>query len=60
MTVAFAMLADYAVSMTVTPVVLARLYSPHGNESGTMHRPPTAGSASSWRPTNRSSARACG
>ena len=35
MTVAFAMLADYAVSMTVTPVVLARLYSRgHGNESG--------------------------
>jgi len=32
MTVAFAMLADYAVSMTVTPVVLARLYSgTHGN-----------------------------
>ena len=28
MTVAFAMLADYAVSMTVTPVVLSRLY--HG------------------------------
>ncbi len=27
MTVAFAMLADYAVSMSVTPVVLARLYS---------------------------------
>ncbi len=27
MTVAFAMLADYAVSMTVTPVVLARLYT---------------------------------
>jgi len=34
MTVAFAMLADYAVSMTVTPVVLARLYRRgHGNES---------------------------
>jgi multidrug efflux pump subunit AcrB len=34
MTVAFAMLADYAVSMTVTPVVLARLYSRgHGNGS---------------------------
>ena len=32
MTVAFAMLADYAVSMSVTPVVLARLYSRgHGN-----------------------------
>ena len=32
LTVAFAMLADYAVSMTVTPVVLARLYSRgHGN-----------------------------
>src|SRR6185369_8248056 len=32
MTVAFAMLADYVVSMTVTPVVLARLYSRgHGN-----------------------------
>jgi multidrug efflux pump subunit AcrB len=35
MTVAFAMLADYAVSMTVTPVILARLYSRgHGNGSG--------------------------
>ena len=34
MTVAFAMLADYAVSMTVTPVVLARLYTRgHGNGS---------------------------
>jgi multidrug efflux pump subunit AcrB len=34
LTVAFAMLADYAVSMTVTPVVLARLYSGgHGNGS---------------------------
>lgn len=34
MTVAFAMLADYAVSMSVTPVVLARLYSRgHGNGS---------------------------
>ena len=34
MTVAFAMLADYAVSMTVTPVVLARLYQRgHGNGS---------------------------
>jgi len=34
MTVAFAMLADYAVSMTVTPVVLSRLYhSGHGNGS---------------------------
>lgn len=34
MTVAFAMLADYAVSMTVTPVVLARLYHRgHGNGS---------------------------
>jgi multidrug efflux pump subunit AcrB len=34
LTVAFAMLADYAVSMTVTPVVLARLYSRgHGNGS---------------------------
>jgi multidrug efflux pump subunit AcrB len=32
MTVAFAMLADYAVSMTVTPVVLSRLYhAGHGN-----------------------------
>jgi multidrug efflux pump subunit AcrB len=32
MTVAFAMLADYAVSMSVTPVVLARLYRRgHGN-----------------------------
>ena len=37
LTVAFAMLADYAVSMTVTPVVLARLYSRghgHGNVNG--------------------------
>src|SRR5215831_16996805 len=35
MTVAFAMLADYAVSMSVTPVILARLYSRgHGNGSG--------------------------
>ncbi len=34
MTVAFAMLADYAVSMTVTPVVLSRLYhGGHGNGS---------------------------
>ena len=34
LTVAFAMLADYVVSMTVTPVVLARLYSGgHGNGS---------------------------
>ena len=33
MTVAFAMLADYAVSMTVTPVVLGRLYS-RGHENG--------------------------
>ncbi len=34
MTVAFAMLADYAVSMTVTPVVLARLYQQgHGEGS---------------------------
>src|SRR5690242_19674038 len=34
LTVAFAMLADYVVSMTVTPVVLARLYSRgHGNGS---------------------------
>src|SRR6476620_11857598 len=34
MTVTFAMLADYAVSMSVTPVVLARLYSRgHGNGS---------------------------
>ena len=34
MTVAFAMLADYAVSMTVTPVVLSHLYaSGHGNGS---------------------------
>ena len=34
MTVAFAMLADYAVSMTVTPVVLSRLYHQgHGNGS---------------------------
>jgi len=32
MTVAFAMLADYAVSMSVTPVVLAKLYS-HGHEN---------------------------
>ncbi|BFU97102.1 MAG: RND-type permease AcrB [Nitrospira sp.] len=37
MTVAFAMLADYAVSMSVTPVVLARLYArghEHGSEEG--------------------------
>ncbi|HSN05153.1 MAG TPA: efflux RND transporter permease subunit [Nitrospira sp.] len=34
MTVAFAMLADYAVSMTVTPVVLSRLYhAGHGHGS---------------------------
>ncbi len=34
MTVAFAMLADYAVSMSVTPVVLSRLYHRgHGNGS---------------------------
>ncbi len=33
MTVAFAMLADYAVSMSVTPVVLARLYA-RGHEQG--------------------------
>ncbi len=34
MTVAFAMLADYAVSMSVTPVMLARLYQRgHGNGS---------------------------
>ncbi|MBI3357388.1 MAG: efflux RND transporter permease subunit [Nitrospirae bacterium] len=34
MTVAFAMLADYAVSMSVTPVMLARLYQAgHGNGS---------------------------
>jgi len=34
MTVAFAMLADYAVSMSVTPVVLAKLYSGgHENHS---------------------------
>jgi len=34
MTVAFAMLADYAVSMTVTPVILSRLYHRgHGNGS---------------------------
>ncbi|SPP66755.1 efflux RND transporter permease subunit [Nitrospira lenta] len=33
MTVAFAMLADYAVSMTVTPVVLSRLYH-RGHGSG--------------------------
>jgi multidrug efflux pump subunit AcrB len=34
MTVAFAMLADYAVSMSVTPVMLARLYHRgHGNGS---------------------------
>ena len=33
MTVAFAMLADYAVSMSVTPVILARLYqSGHGGD----------------------------
>ncbi|HSA61080.1 MAG TPA: efflux RND transporter permease subunit [Nitrospiraceae bacterium] len=35
MTVAFAMLADYAVSMTVTPVVLSRLYHRgHGDGAG--------------------------
>ena len=33
LTVAFAMVADYAVSMTVTPVVLARLYQ-RGHEPG--------------------------
>lgn len=33
LTVAYAMLADYAVSMSVTPVVLARLYR-RGHESG--------------------------
>jgi multidrug efflux pump subunit AcrB len=34
MTVAFAMLADYAVSMSVTPVILARLYHRgHGNSA---------------------------
>ncbi len=34
MTVAFAMLADYAVSMSVTPVILAKLYSGgHGGSS---------------------------
>jgi multidrug efflux pump subunit AcrB len=34
MTVAFAMLADYAVSMSVTPVILSRLYTRgHGNGS---------------------------
>ena len=43
LTVAFAMLADYAVSMTVTPVVLARLYSRgHGNVNGSQEE---AGSA---------------
>jgi len=41
MTVAFAMLADYAVSMSVTPTVLARLYARgHGNGA------PEEGSAS--------------
>jgi multidrug efflux pump subunit AcrB len=36
LTVAFAMLADYAVSMSVTPVILARLYQRghHGNGEG--------------------------
>jgi multidrug efflux pump subunit AcrB len=35
MTVAFAMLADYAVSMSVTPVMLSRLYHRgHGHEAG--------------------------
>lgn len=35
MTVAFAMLADYAVSMSVTPVILAKLYrGGHGESSG--------------------------
>ena len=34
MTVAYAMLADYAVSMTVTPVILARLYQGgHGTDT---------------------------
>lgn len=38
MTVAFAMLADYAVSMSVTPVVLARLYHRgHGNGAQDEH-----------------------
>ena len=38
MTVAFAMLADYAVSMTVTPVVLARLYrGGHGASNSEEH-----------------------
>ena len=35
MTVVFAMLADYAVSMSVTPVILARLYQGgHGSSAG--------------------------
>jgi multidrug efflux pump subunit AcrB len=34
MTVAFAMLADYAVSMSVTPVILARLYRRGHGEAG--------------------------
>src|SRR6266545_3803070 len=35
MTVAFAMMADYAVSMTVTPVTLARLYRrDHSGQEG--------------------------
>ncbi len=37
MTVAFAMLADYAVSMSVTPVVLARLYAKGHRENGEGH-----------------------
>jgi multidrug efflux pump subunit AcrB len=37
MTVAFAMLADYAVSMSVTPVILARLYRGGHGESGDAH-----------------------
>ncbi len=39
MTVAFAMMADYAVSMTVTPVTLAKLYRHnHGRQEGSATR----------------------
>ncbi|HSA65732.1 MAG TPA: efflux RND transporter permease subunit [Nitrospira sp.] len=37
MTVAFAMLADYAVSMSVTPVILARLYRRGHGDTGNAH-----------------------
>ncbi len=44
MTVAYAMLADYAVSMSVTPVVLAWLY--HGGHGGSIQE--TAGESKDW------------